>query len=252
MAETETETMDTAALPGESAPTPPTTTASTASVTIPATTTVTVPATQQPREKVFTQAELDAKIGEARAQGRKSAYAYLQKELGVPVVNEAGDITLDQLRTLVTQARTGETTASAQLRDLLTQKQQLEQAIGEKDSEVKGAYARAQQMLRLGEARALAIQLGFNDPRDAVVMLGDLNRFEADVEAGTVAGLHEALQQLASEKPYLIKGSSATAAAVAPPAPIPATPKPADPSKARAVEDDEKLDAVRRQAQAFF
>ena len=205
------------------------------------------------REKAFTQTEVNDQIGRARQEGRKSAYAYLQKELGVPLVNEAGDTTLDALRGLIQQARTQETAASAQLRDLLTQKTTLEAQVAEKDSEVRGAYARAQQALRLGEAKALAVQLGFNDPRDAVVMLGDLSRFEADLEAETVTGLHEALTQLATEKPYLLKTANPSpAAAVAAPPAIPPTPKPANQRDARQVEDEDRLAAVARQAQSFF
>lgn len=241
------ETLDPA---GDPPATPATTTpASLATVSTPATTTVAAP-----RERAFTQAELDAHAAKARDQGRKAAYSYLQKELGVPILAEGGEITLDQLRALVTQARTGETAASAQLRQLLTDKEAAEARIAEKDSEVRGAYGKAQQMLRLGEAKALAVQLGFNDPRDAVVMLGDLARFEADVDAGTVAGLHDALTALAAEKPYLLKGGAATTTATttAPPPAIPPTPKPADPRQAAAVEDEEKLAAVRQQAQAFF
>lgn len=248
----ESDTLETVTLP--EAPVTPVTTASTASMTVPATTTVATPSTS-PRERTFTQAELDAKIGEARTQGRKTAYSYLQKELGVPVLNEAGDITLDQLRALVTQARTQETSASAQLRALLDEKQRLEQTLGEKDSEVKGAYSKAAQMLRLGEAKALAVQLGFNDPKDAVVMLGDLSRFEADVEAGTVAGLHEALTALSTEKPYLLRGalpSTTQAPGATPPPAIPPTPRPADPRAAKQVDDEERREAVRRQAQSYF
>jgi uncharacterized membrane protein YccC len=169
----------------------------------------------------------------------------------VPVVNEAGDVTLDQLRALVNQARTGETSASAQLRDLLTQQQAAEQRIAEKESEYRGAIGRAQDILRRGEARVTAVQLGFHDPKDAVAMLGDLGRFEADLETQTVAGLHDALQALATEKPYLLKGATAPAAITPPPA-LPATPKPKDNRANVDADDEDKLDQVRRQASSFF
>jgi hypothetical protein len=190
-------------------------------------------------------------VGEARTAGRRTAYSYLQKELGVPVVNEAGDVTLDQLRTLVHQARTGETASSAQLRDLLAQQQAAEQRIAEKESEYRGALVRAQDILRRGEARTLAVQLGFHDPKDAVAMLGDLGRFESDLETQTVAGLHEALQTLATEKPYLLKGATAAPAPVVPPA-LPATPKPTDNRATADADDEAKLEQVRRQASSFF
>lgn len=63
---------------------------------------------------------------------------------------------------------------------------------------------RAHGMLRLAEARAVAAELRFQDPRDATVLI-DLSDVRV-AEDGTVdtAAITERLTQLAKDKPYLV------------------------------------------------
>lgn len=201
----------------------------------------------RPREKTFSQADLDAAIGKARTEGRAAAYRYLGKELGVPVVAEDGTIELSGLRTLVEEARTKRASNEDALRSTLDKLTEVEGRYSEKEAEIVGAIGRARHELRRGEAKALAIQTGFSDYRDALALLGDLGRFEADLETGSVTGLEDALKEIAAQKPYLLR----QATDAPPPPAIPPTPSPAD-GKELMGADDDRRQAVRRQAETFF
>lgn len=206
------------------------------------------PEPEPAREKTFTQAELDDRVGKARHEGRASAYRYLGKELSVAVVTESGEIDLSGLRGLVEEARTKRASNDDSLRAALDRLNETEARAAEKDAEVRGATARAQQMLRRGEAKAAAIQLGFNDPADALLQLGDLSRFPADLETQTVDGLTDALTAIAAQKPYLLRSTETP-----PPPPISTpTPSPTDPAKQQLADDEERREIVRAQARAFF
>ncbi|MEI8164937.1 MAG: hypothetical protein WCG26_01100 [Chloroflexales bacterium] len=208
---------------------------------------VPAPVRREPTEKTFTQAELDERIGKARQAARAAAYRYLGKELGVSVVAESGEVELSSLRTLVDEARTKRAANEETVRDTLARLAETEGRYTEKDSEVRGAIARAQQMLRRGEAKATAIQLGFSDPVDALALIGDLSRFPADLEAGTVTGLEDALKAIATSKPYLLRTAD-----VAPPPISPLTPAPADRRDTALADDDARREGVRTQARSFF
>lgn len=209
--------------------------------------------TPTPTEARFTQAQIDEAASRARNEGRQAAYRYLGKELGVAVVTEDGAIDLSQLRELVTTGRTQKSSDADRLRALLAEKDQLASTIEQKDSEVQGAVTRARHALRQGEAKALAVQLGYQNPADALALLGDLNRFETDLDAGTVAGLEDALKALAEQKPYLLKQAASDVPPPVPPPAVPPTPPPTRPNDRTAGEDDDdKLDSVRAQARSFF
>jgi hypothetical protein len=200
------------------------------------------------REKTFSQADLNEAIGKARTEARAAAYRYLGKELGVPVTAENGEIELSPLRTLVDEARSKRASNEDALRSTLDRLTEVEGRYSEKDSEVRGAINRAQQMLRRGEAKATAIQLGFSDPADAMALLGSLDRFPADLDTGVVTGLEEALRAIATSKPYLLRASDTPA----PPLLSTPTPTPADSREAQRVDDDDRREGIRAQARNYF
>lgn len=193
------------------------------------------------------QAEVDRLVGEARTDARRKAYLYLSRELGVQLVDENGT-TIAPLKSALEEVRGVRNAKDARIAELEVERADLEGRVVAKESEVSHAFAKAQHMLRLGEAKAQAVMLGFNDPADAIAMLGDLDQFEADIETGVVAGLDKALAKLAAAKPYLIRSTPIPDAI--PPTPSESTAR-ARQAEVEAVNED-KLDTVRLQAQTYF
>lgn len=160
-----------------------------------------------------TQTELvGQKIAAARADARSRAYAYMNRELGV--------VNLEEARRLVSEARDKRASNDATVQDVETRlegfKVDSDQRIEAIRRDATAAQARADQMLgvaeqalRIAALRVEAIKHGFLDPDDPSRYL-DTGSFVVNLEQQSVSGVEEAVTQLATDRPHLLRAPSQT------------------------------------------
>lgn len=144
---------------------------------------VTPPEGEAKPDKTFTQAELDEIIGKRLARQKADFADYDELKSAKTELDEIKARNASDLEKAVEKARKeGESVAST----------------------------RANQRLVASEARALAAAAGFHNPRDAAQLL-DLSKVkvtdDGDVDGDAVKAL---IDDLAKERPYLVKTSDGT------------------------------------------
>lgn len=205
------------------------------------------PVAKEPADRTFTQEQVDAFVSKARSEGREAAYRYVGEQLGVPVYGQQG-VDLTDLKGLIKIARDQQSVDAERIQSLESQLGELSAQVTERQTLAERNHALAQQAVRRGKAEALAVQLGFQDPNDAVAFV-QLDGLDVDLDTMSVSGLEEALKQVAEQKPYLLKQAVVVPEPDAPP--IPPTPKSAG-TPDRADVDAERQRVLRDQARTFF
>lgn len=66
------------------------------------------------------------------------------------------------------------------------------------------------------DIRATAATLGFSDPKDAIALYGDISKVEVGDDGPDSAAIKTRLEEIAREKPYLLKGDNAPKVATRP------------------------------------
>jgi hypothetical protein len=142
------------------------------------------------------QAHIDKLVGEARRKARDSERRR--------ILEKSGARDLDELFDLSGEAQERRSRDASQVRDLTTKVTELEQSLQDMQTARDKATHDRQHALRLADIRVRADRMGFADLDDPVRFLKDLETFEI-TDANQVLGVQEALEKLASERPYLLK-----------------------------------------------
>lgn len=97
------------------------------------------------------------------------------------------------------------------------------------------------------DIRATAATLGFSDPQDAIALFGDISKVEITDDGPDGKAIKDRLEEIAKDKPYLLKASTGTKVATRP-KPAKGEESEADnkPGKSRAAAALRQLGAARR------
>ena len=97
------------------------------------------------------------------------------------------------------------------------------------------------------DIRATAATLGFSDPQDAIALFGDISKVEITDDGPDGKAIRERLEEIAKDKPYLLKTSTGPKVATKP-KPVKGEESEADkkPGKSRAAAALRQLGAARR------
>lgn len=153
------------------------------------------PGNRTPRFTAPEQAYVDRLVGEARKKAREA-----EKRR---VLEKSGARDLDELYDLVYEAQERRSRDHDTVQDLQTQVTELKRNLQETQQAREKLSHDRLHALRLAEIRMRAARMNFVSPDDPVKFLGDLERFEVGDDS-SVSGVQEALEQLASERPYLL------------------------------------------------
>lgn len=178
---------------------------------------------------VFTAAQqkrINVLMGQARDDGRKSGQRELLHDLGA-----------EDVATIKAWRETQ--TAAQQLQDRLAE---AERNLSAERERVQATERDYQRRLKLVDAKMVASTLRFNDPDDAVRYLDDVDAMELD-KNGRVVGLDEALQKLATDKPWLVQGTRTV---------VPPTPEGRDPEHETKAEREARQRAFGQSIKNFF
>lgn len=162
--------------------------------------------------RTFTQEQVDVLVGNARKDGRESALTKLLKDLGV---DDA-----ENLKKLVTTARTAEDANKSELQKLTDSLAQAQKKAADAETDAEKQITAIKNRLMISEIKISASRT-LTDKEGKVIRpafraeaLDDLDKFidrslitEKD---GVYSGIEKALDELAKAKPFLLADAGAT------------------------------------------
>lgn len=158
-------------------------------------------------KKSFTQAELDALLGQVRREGKQTGTTDLLKELGLE--------NADALKTLVKSAKDAETARLSDLEKAQKERDDLKAEADKAKADGDRAIALANERVMRSEVIAEASNPEHKFKPEAIKDVWafvDRSKLTVNEETGEVEGVADAVKKVAKDKPYMVgqQGQAAT------------------------------------------